>query len=142
MKAGVVPVPDRRHRLRFGKNLCVRSNPDFQVLRPESLLNQKLLQRSGLPASRFQLIQRLANRGDDFTSNGGRLLRITARLLFNDPFQQAHGKRHPGSFNSLQVNWGKQPRFARITLIRWRISQQFVKRADGFSGNSGDAGGR
>src|SRR6202035_4322635 len=106
MKAGIVPVPDSRHRLRLGKNLCVWSNPDFEVLRPKSLLDQKLLQRSSLLTSWLELIQRLADRGDDFISNGGRLLRIAARLLFNDPFQQAHGKGHASRFDRLQVDRG------------------------------------
>src|ERR1700722_15548555 len=44
MKAGVVAVPDGRHWLGLGEELGIWSNPDLQVLRPESLPCQEFLQ--------------------------------------------------------------------------------------------------
>ena len=117
MKAGVMAVAHGGHWLALGKKLGVRADPDFQVLGPKPFLYQKLFQGTSLLASWFQLVERLSNGGDYFISNGGRLLRVAAGLLFNYAFQQADRKSNTSRFDSLQIDGGKQPGLPQVALI-------------------------
>src|SRR4030095_6645917 len=89
----------RGHRLRLGEDLGIRPDADFEVLRPHTLRDQRVLEaygflRAGTHTRKIVTDERAARPAHRFG-----LRRIAARLLLDHPLQHARHERDAGGLD-------------------------------------------
>ncbi len=117
MNAHVHAGAHRRQRRRLGEDLRVRADAHFQVLGPQPLrrqhlLDAKRLRRAGAHGGEPCVGQVRHALADRFGLGG-----IAARLLLDDALDHAGGKSHAGGFHHLQVVRREQVAVTRIGAV-------------------------
>ncbi len=101
----------------LGEYFGVGADGDFQVLRPESIGDQRLLEahrrgRAGGDAAQFGA-DALHQRGADGARAGG----VAAGALLDHPFHRGDGKGHAACLDALQVDGREQTRGGRRRMV-------------------------
>ena len=108
-----MPVPTDGQHLALGEDLGVRPDADLEILRPQALLLQQLLQLHRLRRAGLDLLDRAAERALDLGAGGRRTLRRAACLLLDHALEQRDREGDAGRLHGLQVDRREQPRLAR-----------------------------
>ncbi len=134
MDADLGADADRRHRRRLGEDLGVRSDADFEILRPGALRDQRLLDARRLVRSRAHVREIVADQRDERRAHRLGLRRIAARLLLDHALQHARHERDAARLDRLQVARREEPRPAcrrRRPPPSWRASRRSIRFAAG-----------
>ena len=99
---------DRRHDLALGEDLGVRPDADFEILRPQALGLQHLLQFHRLRRAGLDLLDRAAERAFHVLARRSRALRRAARLLLDHALEQRDRERDARRLHGLQVDRREQ----------------------------------
>ena len=134
--------PDRRHRLAFGEDLRVRPDADLEILRPGAARDELGLDRHRLFGAGLQLGEIVADQPGDIGADGVGLFSRAARLLLDDPFEQADHEGDAGSLHRLQVDGRKQIGLRRIAAVFEAVGGDSVERADRLALGGADIAGR
>ena len=114
---------DRGHRRRLGEDLGVRPDADFEILRPQALFLQQLLQLHRLRRTWLDLLDRAAERLFDVGTSLHRALRGTARLLLDHALEQRDRKGDAGRLDGLKVDRREQKRLGWVAAV-FRVREQ------------------
>jgi hypothetical protein len=99
---------DRGQNLRLGKNLRIRADADFQILRPDAHFDQCRLDLGCLRRSGLQVAQAIADNGGDALAHRFGQGGIARGLFLDDPLNHRPGKGDAAGLDRLQVAWSKQ----------------------------------
>ncbi len=94
---------DRRHGLGFGKDLRIRADAHFQILRPQAPFGQNPLDPCRFIGTRHHVGQGSADLGPDGVPDFRRLFRITFGLFLDHPFQHGADECNAARLQRLQV---------------------------------------
>src|SRR5690606_38244424 len=98
-----------QHR-RLGEDLGVRTDPDLQILRPETLLDQHLLRLGSLRGPGHDVADGTADDVADARPDLGGAGRVALGLLLDDAFQHAAHERDAARLHRVQVARREQVR--------------------------------
>jgi hypothetical protein len=129
VNADVGTGADRRHRLRLGEDLGIGTDADFEILRPQAIGLQHVLDASGLLGARPHAAQVVPDDARDLAPHGIGARRVTACLLLDHALQHARDERHAGGLDRLQVARCEQARHGAVA-VAVRLRERLRERAD------------
>src|SRR4030095_12072850 len=103
MNAYLGPGADGRHGLPLGENLRVRSDSYLEILRPDALRDERVLDCLRLRRAWANVSEIVADDRDDRLPHRFGLAGIAACLLFDHAFEQAGDERPAPLFYTLEV---------------------------------------
>ncbi|PAV71423.1 hypothetical protein WR25_10000 [Diploscapter pachys] len=106
--ADVRAPADRRQHGRFGEDFRIRADRDLQILRPQALVYQRLLQCRGFGRSRHHRAHAAADPPLESAAHLGRRARIATGALFDHALHRRYRKGHARRLHALQVDGGEQ----------------------------------
>src|SRR4030095_12349166 len=109
MNAYVGPGADGRHGLPLGEDLRVRSDSYLEILRPDALRDERVLDCLRLRRAGANVSEIVADDRDDRLPHRFGLAGIAACLLFDHAFEQAGDERHAARLDRLKIAWREQP---------------------------------
>jgi predicted RNA-binding Zn ribbon-like protein len=110
VEAGVIACADGRHRLALGEDLRVRTDADFQILRPCAGFDQRLLEPHRSRRTGPQVAQFIPKDARDRVSRFRSPLAASARALLDDPLEQRLRECDASRLDGLQIDGGQQAR--------------------------------
>ena len=108
---------------------------DLQVLRPQLLLLQQVLQRQRLGRAGADVGQAGADQRRDLAAQPQRTTGVAAGLLLDHAFDHAAGKGHAGGLDNLQVAGRQQPRNGGVLTFRLAVVEQRIDAAQELAGH-------
>ncbi len=102
--ADVRACSDRREDGRLGEHLGIGTDGDFEILRPQAIVDERGLERGRFRRARHDRADRTADTGLKATANVCRDLVIAARPLFDHAFDGGDREGDAAGLDALQVD--------------------------------------